>query len=1039
MKKAALAVAIVALALIGLAFLLPFAVNSGGLRTALASQLSEVSGAEIALNGTIHFSVLPEFGIVAEDMVLKTGDGAVAVAAARSVASVELLPLLSGQVRVSGIELKSPRIVLDDTVTDASAAPSATEPDDDADIFKTIAFYLERLSFSSVVVSDGEIARRTGEITEPMASAIELRLSAPGLDRPVAVSMSGVTRDGKMALDANIGSLGNLLARQPTEFSLSAQAERPLHPMLAEVSASGNIQLADDGSYRISGGEIASNGQKMQLDISYTPADRPFVMARIDADALDYSDFQPAAAASDENAAGPANAAAGGADLSALRTLDADIELHAASLRAGDALAQDVTISVQLQAGKLVSVVQSAAIAGGSLAASIAMDVNAEDPQSSGSLNMSSIDIASLVALAGQQAPASGKISSQLQYAFRGLDGEAIRNSLNLRGEVSIAGGRVNIPQLETMVRPGAGVVESLEASLRIEDVRQPLSLSGTAHWNGEPLSFSTSLALADLLWGQPGQVALDLKTAPVNAGFAGTLNLDGTISGKADIAAPSLTQAANWMGQNLGAQLGRFAFSGGIAVDSGQVALSEASISLDDIQVRGSLAATTSGKPKVTATLAVDALDFGTLTGSGQESATGSSSGPAAIDLSVLRLFDADIRLQANQLSYGAVKAGPATASLSVSDGVAALSVPQAGFYDGTLSASVTANGSGTVPAVALTAGMEGVQALPLLTAAAGFQNIEGTLKANIEVSGAGADSQAFARSLRGPVALVFNDGALRGIDVAGLVRNVQSLLVAGYSANNEAKTEFTEFSVAADIQDGVGTVSDIRLLGPFVRMTGSGSFDIAAQAIDMRLDPRVVASLDGQGSDFDVSGLGMPILVKGPLSGPAIYPDLSALLADPGRALASISQLGNGVGGLAEGAANALGGLDGVLNGDPSTMAGGAVTDLIGQFAGGQAPVGADGQPSSESLLNELIGGVFGQQQPGAETAPADPVQAPSPAVSLPRPDPRGPAVAPTTLPPPPTQTEQLIDLIAPPVAPDTEESGNDPLGGLLDQLGM
>src|SRR5690606_12647401 len=111
----------------------------------------------------------------------------------------------------------------------------------------------------------------------------------------------------------------------------------------------------------------------------------------------------------------------------------------------------------------------------------------------------------------------------------------------------------------------------------------------------------------------------------------------------------------------------------------------------------------------------------------------------------------------------------------------------------------------------------------------------------------------------------------------------------------------------------------------------------------------------------------------------------------------------------------------------------------DLIGQFAGGQAPVGADGQPSSESLLNGLIGGVFGQQQPGAETAPADPVQAPSPAVSLPRPDPRGPAVAPTTLPAPPTQTEQLIDLIAPPVAPGTEESGNDPLGGLLDQLGM
>nr|WP_269144692.1 AsmA family protein [Devosia faecipullorum] len=444
-------------------------------------------------------------------------------------------------------------------------------------------------------------------------------------------------------------------------------------------------------------------------------------------------------------------------------------------------------------------------------------------------------------------------------------------------------------------------------------------------------------------------------------------------------------------------------------------------------------------GKPVIKAALSVDELDFATLVGGENAESAPAPSAPSAIDLSALRLFNADIQLTANQLGYGKVKAGPVAATLSVAEGVAKLSLPPAGFYDGVVSANATANGAGDVASIDLVAALENVQALPLLTAAAGFRNIEGTLKANIEVSGAGADSQVFARSLRGPVALVFNDGALRGIDVAGLVRNVQSLLVAGYSPDSEAKTEFTEFSVAADIQGGVGTVSDIRLLGPFVRMSGSGDFDIAAQAIDMRLDPRVVASLDGQGSDFDVSGLGMPILVKGPLSGPAIYPDLSALLADPNRALAAISQLGIGVGGLAEEASNALGGLDGVLNGEPGTMAGGAVTDLIGQFAGGQVPAGTDGQSSGESLLNGLIGGVLGQRPPAEDAAPAVPVQAPSQAVPLPRSDPRGPVFAPAPLPAPPTQTQQPIDLIAPQVTPDTDERGNDPLRGLLDQLGM
>src|SRR5690606_25747505 len=137
-----------------------------------------------------------------------------------------------------------------------------------------------------------------------------------------------------------------------------------------------------------------------------------------------------------------------------------------------------------------------------------------------------------------------------------------------------------------------------------------------------------------------------------------------------------------------------------------------------------------------------------------------------------------ADIRLAANQLGYGKVRMGPATAALTVTDGVARLVVPQAGFYDGTVTADITANGAGSVPAINLTAAMEGVQAFGLLDSAAGFDKIEGRLKASVQVTGSGADTQAFARSLNGPVNVLVTDGAIRGIDVAGLVRNVRSLI---------------------------------------------------------------------------------------------------------------------------------------------------------------------------------------------------------------------------------------------------------------------
>ena len=1077
MKKVIAAAAIVVLVLAGLVFLLPLALSSDTLRTALADQLSDASGAEISLNGPIHFSVVPDFGIVVEDLTYASNEGAVLVSAARSVASVNLLSLFSDQIRITGIELRSPRIVLTNSGTVAPTPAAQPEPaagESADDIFKVVAGYLERLSIDHLDVSDGEIAQSREGVVTPIANDIDLRLSVPGISEPASLVISGVVDDNRMELAADIGSLRDLLGRQPATFSLSAKTERPPHPGLADVSASGSIQLADDGSYRITGGEIDSIGQKMRLDASYTPGERPFIMARVAAGTLNYSDFQPTQTSADDDAAEAASASADGPDLSALRDFDADIELRAEAMQAGQAIARDVVIGAQLRSGQLEANLSSSQIAGGSLAASLLMDVNPEIPQSSGSLDLAAIDIESLMALAGQEAPASGALSSQLVYAFFGADADTIRSSANVRGEVSITGGRMEVPQLADLAGPGADQIDALDATARIEDIRQPLGVSGTARWKGEAVGFSTSLALSDLMSGEASEAAVEITSQPLNASFSGTVALDGALAGRAEITAASLSRALGWFGQDTGTPLGRFGFSGGISVGGNAFGVSDATIDLDDINAKGSLSVETAGKPKITATLAVDALDFGSLTGGGTASTAGASSGPAPIDLSILRQIDADIRLEANQLGYGDIKAGPATATLSVADGVARLSVPQASFYEGTVTANVTANGAGDVPAIELVAGMDGVQALPFLTDAAGFQHIEGGLKADVQVTGSGGNTEAFARSLNGPVSVVFSDGALRGIDVAGIVRNLQSVVYGGYTENAEAKTEFTELSVSLGIENGVGRSQDLRLLGPFVRMSGEGSIDLAAQTIDMRLDPRVVASLDGQGGEFDVSGLGMPIIVTGALAGPSIYPDISGILANPDRALQALAQLGGGVGDLAAGATDSIGGLDGILGGDPEAVSGG-VTGLVNRLGGNQLGGEAGGLPANgQDLLNTLLGGAMGQQAPQPQQASASqapslgqqavqtpeapqPGQLPpetalaaagatsSPAteIPLPRRDPRTASLAASAQAQqqpagPATLSDQLLDAIAPQTAPaDAGGNNADLIRGLIERV--
>src|SRR5690606_33958953 len=114
-----------------------------------------------------------------------------------------------------------------------------------------------------------------------------------------------------------------------------------------------------------------------------------------------------------------------------------------------------------------------------------------------------------------------------------------------------------------------------------------------------------------DLLMGQPGTAAIDFRSPPVNANFSGTVALNGAASGRAEISAASLSRALGWFGQDTGTPLGRFAFSGDIAVSDTEFVLSEATIGLDDINAGGSLSVTRVGKPKVTAALSVDTLDF--------------------------------------------------------------------------------------------------------------------------------------------------------------------------------------------------------------------------------------------------------------------------------------------------------------------------------------------------------------------------------------------------------------------------------------------
>src|SRR6202022_4113378 len=163
------------------------------------------------------------------------------------------------------------------------------------------------------------------------------------------------------------------------------------------------------------------------------------------------------------------------------------------------------------------------------------------------------------------------------------------------------------------------------------------------------------------------------------------------------------------------------------------------------------------------------------------------------------------------------------------------------------------------------------------------------------------------------------FQDGVIRGLNVAQMIRSLTSGTLTGWQEGKEQTTDLSQLSASFRIDKGLATSSDLNLVGPLVRMTGTGTIDLAAKALAFRVEPKRVLTTEGQGRANDPVGLGIPVVIDGPWSEPRIYPDMAGILDNPDAAYAKLKDMGKGLFG-AGGGLSGLGGLGGSGSGDGS-----------------------------------------------------------------------------------------------------------------------
>lgn len=459
-------------------------------------------------------------------------------------------------------------------------------------------------------------------------------------------------------------------------------------------------------------------------------------------------------------------------------------------------------------------------------------------------------------------------------------------------GDVAIRNGKL------VYVDGAAGTreeVSGIDLEVSLPSLAEPMTAKGGLTWRGEAVTLAVDVARPKaLLEGATSTTTVTLSARPVSLSFKGEAS-QAAAKGELDLSVASVRELVKWAtGKPLemaGSGLGPFGVKGQLSAQGAKVALTQATIALDAIRAGGDLAVDGGGaRPKLTGRLAVETLDInpylppeekgkpapaGAATGGGATAKADWSDDP--IDASGLKAADVDFTLTVGAIKVRALEIGKSALHLVLNNGRMTADLTELALYKGAGKGRLVVDGG--QPGVGLDAAfdLKGLQAAPFLAAAAGFDRIEGTASADLKLSGRGRTERQLVSSLAGDGAVTFLDGAIKGINLAAMVRNVTT---AFSDTSGTQKTDFAELGGTWTMANGIVSNRDLALKSPLLRVEGAGTVDLPRRSLKYRVEPKAVASLEGQGGASDLGGVQVPVIIEGPWDNLSYRPDLEAMV---------------------------------------------------------------------------------------------------------------------------------------------------------------
>lgn len=495
-------------------------------------------------------------------------------------------------------------------------------------------------------------------------------------------------------------------------------------------------------------------------------------------------------------------------------------------------------------------------------------------------------------------------------------------------GQFKIENGQISYQDAQAVSH---WAVDVIDLSLQMPSLQSAAKAQGQLNYMGKPLQLAVEITSpAAIMADQPATISIDVSNPLVSATLTGQYQVDHptskenmpTFAGKWQSQGSSLRAVQGWLqGSELtsydASTLGKFSITGDVTATPVRIGINNMQALLDTMELSGNLTLKTGAKPvllgelktnllNVTPYLAAAAAPTATQAAAATSDAAPSeaaakasansvdnAAAPQAVaatwstqvmDLSLLSQFDADIKLQSAGVLLYDIKLGETSWHVTNKNAKLKAQLKKFSAYDGTGQGSVDLNAQQTPYKLQSNVSFTGINAQGLLQDALGVDQLLGKGNVSWQLSSKGNSQAELVNNLQGQASTRLTDGAVRGANLAAMVKSVQEALAGNIQGVDFDKdfqkadqTDFSEFSATFAITNGVFSNKDLSLQSPLLRLTGSGSIDLPQQRIDVLLQPKLVASIEGQGSKKAKKGITIPVRIEGPWSAVKVRPDVS------------------------------------------------------------------------------------------------------------------------------------------------------------------